>query len=596
MNRMSFLRGIAAMVMLLASSSVSRGFEGDLSLSKLPVKEVTVFKDGHAFVLHEGVVRLDTEGRVRLDELPAPIMGAFWAASADDRVRLKGVVAGKQRVPVRRPALELKDLIEGNIGRAVVVTDVDGVGFPATIEDASYAHPAADAPGTAPPSPSSVKGNELVAFRLADGVRVMPLNRVRELTFPEGHSPALTREEERNVLTLSFAPVDQGQRYAPRLPETAAVGMGYVQRGLRWIPSYRLEVTGEGTAKVNMQATLINELADLDEAAVHLVIGVPTFRFKDTLDPMSMQQALAQLSPYFREATDPRGTPNFLSNAIMSQTARMGEYSGAGHGAADATGDVGDVNVPGESVEDLFVWTLERVTLRKGERMVLPIVAFEIPCEDRYILEIPIAPLPEMRQQFQSQYEAELARLLAAPKVMHRLRLTNSATHPLTTAPVLMIRQGRPLGQGMMTYTAPRGTTEVEITAAVGIGVSKSELEIERLLGAKVWRGDHYDRVSLEGTVTLTNYRAHAVEVHVRRYVIGHCDRVGQDGEAKMQNVLELAPAATSGAGVPTWWRWYSWPWWWWRMNGAIELSWDVPLEPNQTRELNYAWHYYYRP
>jgi hypothetical protein len=56
---------------------------------RLPVKEVTVFKDGHAFVLHEG--RLPTAGSdVVMDYLPAPVIGTFWAYSADPATRLAG--------------------------------------------------------------------------------------------------------------------------------------------------------------------------------------------------------------------------------------------------------------------------------------------------------------------------------------------------------------------------------------------------------------------------------------------------------------------------------------------------------------------------
>ena len=72
--------------------------------------------------------------------------------------------------------------------------------------------------------------------------------------------------------------------------------MFYLQKGVRWIPSYKLELDGQGKAVVKLQATIINELADLEDVSLNLVVGVPTFTFKDTLDPMSLQQSLAQLS------------------------------------------------------------------------------------------------------------------------------------------------------------------------------------------------------------------------------------------------------------------------------------------------------------
>ena len=44
----------------------------------MPVKEVTVFKDGHAFVLHEGAMPTDAAGNVLMDYLPSPVLGTFW--------------------------------------------------------------------------------------------------------------------------------------------------------------------------------------------------------------------------------------------------------------------------------------------------------------------------------------------------------------------------------------------------------------------------------------------------------------------------------------------------------------------------------------
>lgn len=49
------------------------------ALQKMPIKELTVFKDGHAFVLHEGTMPTDAAGNVVLDYLPTPVVGTFWA-------------------------------------------------------------------------------------------------------------------------------------------------------------------------------------------------------------------------------------------------------------------------------------------------------------------------------------------------------------------------------------------------------------------------------------------------------------------------------------------------------------------------------------
>ena len=98
--------------------------------------------------------------------------------------------------------------------------------------------------------------------------------------------------------------------------------MAYVQKGLRWIPSYKVTLTGNGRARVQLQATLVNELADLDNVTAHLVVGVPSFAFRDTIDPVALQERVTRLGPLFDASTT---TSQALSNAIVSQVAGTGD-------------------------------------------------------------------------------------------------------------------------------------------------------------------------------------------------------------------------------------------------------------------------------
>ena len=86
----------------------------------MPVKEVTVFKDGHAFVRHEGSVATNENGDVVLDYLPRPVVGTFWAYSADGDIKLKSATAAKKLVSIDRTALSIPELIEANVGIAQI--------------------------------------------------------------------------------------------------------------------------------------------------------------------------------------------------------------------------------------------------------------------------------------------------------------------------------------------------------------------------------------------------------------------------------------------------------------------------------------------
>ncbi len=240
----------------------------------------------------------------------------------------------------------------------------------------------------------------------------------------------------------------------------------------------------------------------------------------------------------------------------------------------------------------MFIFTVKNLTLKKGERMVLPVAEFPLEYTDLYTLEIPFAPPPEVRRSFNSQRQAELAKLFHAPKVMHKIRLRNKSPYPLTTAPAIIQQDGRLLGQGMMTYTPAGGSVDLTITTAVDVSVKKSDTETGRTPNAATRGGYKYDRINLEGSISLTNYRNKAVELEIVRYVLGNASDAGK-GRIEKVNVHE--GAWQIGRGYPNWWRWYSWPSWWHHLNGMSRVQWKIKLEAGKSVELPYKWHYFWR-
>jgi hypothetical protein len=590
---------ILALALLIAAPALAAPAPQS-ALAQMPVREVTVFKDGHAFVLHSGRMPVDASGRVLMDYLPTPVIGTFWPYSAQRGVRLSAVTASPRRVVVERTALSVRELLEGNSGAEVTITTTDNQKFEATIigvpqrsgEELERTSP----PNTGPRLPE--KGN-IILLRTATGTLAMPIDQVKNVTFRGEPKPALGTEEFRNLLALKLE--WPGGRPAP----SADVGMMYLQKGLRWIPAYRVSLDGKGNAAVKLQATLLNELTDLSDVSANLVIGVPRFFFQDTPDPISLQQAFAQLSPYF-QAGSPTGQA--FSNALMTQTARMGDraggFGGGGLGGGGFPGGPAAPAAPGpevggaERAEDLFLFNVKNVTLAKGERMVLPVADYELKYRDVYTLDLPFAPPPEVRGNISNEQQAELARLLAAPRVMHKVRIANRGPHPFTTAPALLLSGEQVLAQGMTTYTAVGAEMDLAITTAGDIRVKKAEKESGRTPNAVQLQGNTYARVDMTGTITLTNHLKEAVEVEVTRYVLGNTNSAGQGGTATMVNAFEesgaLSPDSNPYGGAwPHWWNWFNWPYGWHRVNGVGRFTWKVRLAPGQTQELTYSWHYF---
>jgi hypothetical protein len=559
------------------------------TFAKLPINEITVFKDGHAFVAQEGSLPADSQGNILLDSLPSPVVGTFWPYSADKAARLSGVVASQRRVLIERTALTLRELLEANTGAQVLVTEAGSTNrYEATIVGVPQRSGEELAATGAPNAPERLpeKGN-MVLFKTTDGIRVVGLDRVQEVTFKGGHKRVGSNEEFRDLLTLKL---DWGRS---RPAKSAKVGLIYLQKGVRWIPGYKVEIDGKGHAAVKLQATLLNELADLEDVSVNLVIGVPTFAFKDTLDPMALQRQLAQLSQYFQSGNGRNSliAQNF-SNAIMSQQARMSDYQGrSDEGGAGSLGpEIGDAG----KTEDLFIFNVQHVTLRKGERMVLPIAEFALPYEDVFALDLPFAPPPEVRGNINNEQQRELARLFNSPKVLHKIRLSNQSKYPLTTAPALLIREGRVLAQSMMTYTSIGAKVDLAITTAIDFQVKKTELETKRTPNAIQENGSHYSRIDLTGKISVTNHRPQPAELEVTRYVLGTADTASQNGEIVKLNQFEDRESVGAGE-YPYWWGWYGWPYWWSHVNGIGRITWKVKLEPKQPVDLAYEWHYFWQ-
>jgi hypothetical protein len=365
--------------------------------------------------------------------------------------------------------------------------------------------------------------------------------------------------------------------------------MAYVQKGVRWIPNYRIELDGNGKAIVKLQATLLNEMADLENATVNLVVGVPSFQMKHTLDPISLNQVLTQLSTYFQtDAT----TQYALSNSMMTQVARGGEMRQGGGGAGEP--NLGpDIN-GGNKSEDLYVYTVKNVSLKKGQRMVLPVSEYKLDYHDVYTLDVPFAPPPEMRLQSHEPQVAEMLKLLNAPKVMHKIRLANSSAQPLTTAPALILKGNQVLAQGMMTYTAHGSSVDLPLTTAIDVKVKKTDKESKRTPNAVNFENAWFARIDIGSSLELTNYSSKAIEVEITRYVLCNVGEANEGGKAEMVNLLEdddYMPITTR----PAWWGYYSWPVWWSHFNSIGRITWKKKIEPGKSVEMTYTWHYFWR-
>ncbi|MEY2785617.1 MAG: hypothetical protein RL277_1827 [Planctomycetota bacterium] len=534
-----------------------------LRAQTLPVREVTVFKDGHAYLLREGRIPANAAGELVLDELPIPVMGTFWPYAADG-AKLVYAKAGHEESENEVDALDLRQLIEANQGRKASLKDASNDMITGTLRGV----------------PKSADGNASASFVLiesTEGTRAIDLMQVRWIQIEGQAERRIKRTIQQARLRLRTEPTHVGGAGGGA---DAKVGVAYVQRGLRWVPAYKLDIDGDGKARVQMEASLVNDLIDLESVTMNLVIGVPSFEFSGLNDPISMQQELAAVSARMDAQ---QAFYNVASNALRTQVAGFAGDAGPSSATPEVAG--------GEAAEDLFVFTLRNITLKKGERMTLPLREFTLGYADLYKLDLPFTLPMEVRERLNSQQILELARQLSKPTVIHTLRLKNDSDAPLTTAPALVLSKGRVLAQGKLLYTPVGAQTDLAINPAIDVRVTTDERELGRTPNSVSWNNESYGRIDLGGEIRLLNQKNLPIEIEVTRQVLGLVDSVEQGGTMRQ---LEIASIARELERTP-WWGWWSWPYWWFRFNGFGEYRWTVKLEPGKETVLQSKWHYFWR-
>jgi len=154
------------------------------------------------------------------------------------------VVAGQNAVLVERTALDIRGLLEANIGRKLSSPNRDQ-SLRRPIVDLPTRQPEELAAPARPNSPDGCrkKGN-LVLLKTAEGVRAS--GGAHSRGYFTGRTTAVSNEEFRNLLTLKLdwtkPKPSRWQKWVCSMCKRGALD-----------PSYKLEIDGEGNAAVKLQ-------------------------------------------------------------------------------------------------------------------------------------------------------------------------------------------------------------------------------------------------------------------------------------------------------------------------------------------------------
>ncbi len=564
-----------AMAITVAISGIS-GFEvyadepanhaakaAQTSRLKLKPDRVIVFKDGYCLVVKQAVATTDADGNVFTDEVPdAAVLGSFWAVP--EKGTIKTTVAGwvntESKTNREINCTSIIEIIKSNLGKEcsfamgeqriegtllkILSTDDTSNENPAFPHDSQHAElflTSASMP--APQTPTTTVSAVTAAWfllRTRTGDKMIQANSVSDLTIEDMNSSieqTVTTKSRHKRLTMKFGEANTDIK----------LNMIYFRPDVRWIPTYRLNLTGEPLAdkknaadgkaherkkaELIMQGEILNEAEDFINVPFYVVVGVPNFRFRSIPSPMvleaTMRSVLSQAAPDIMGMAN-----NLVSNGMYSQ--RAGEFS-SNRAAGDETRT--EVALPDELIgkggNDLFVYELAPMTLKRGERAMVPILSTEAEYRDIYTWDI---ELTHSESYAATSAESPSPLILSETKVWRQVELINNTDIPWTTGAAMLVDGKQPLAQELLTYTSPGGICRVPVTVSVDLRGKAEDTEVNRTYNAFKWRGSDYARIEGKIEVELANNKTESVPVEVRLRFGGKATKVSADGKITLES------------------------------------------------------------
>lgn len=564
------VRLVTAITLVLAC--MSPGFadqpSDDLGVAselQLKPERVVVFKDGYCLVVKQAVATTNAEGVVFTDDVPdAAVLGSFWAVP--EQGTIKSLVAGwvntESKTKREVNCTSLLEIVKSNLGKAcsfeINNERIDGTllkilsnneladdPIPESLSvreiNSSMLSPFSEhtVPRTATTTISGLSGAYFLV-RTSFGDKLIQVDAVRNLTIEN-----MTSTIEQTAITRS-----RHKRLSMQFGEANAevkLSLMYFRPDVRWIPTYRVNLTNEvlaankdnsaadsskerRRAELILQGEILNEAEDFIDVPFHVVVGVPNFRFRSVPSPMTleatMRNVLGQAAPGIMDLSN-----NRFSNANYSQ--RAGEFQS--NRALDDSARVA-VELPDELIgkggNDLFVYELAPMTLKRGERAMVPILRTSVPYRDVYSWDI---ELTHSESYAATSADSTSPLKLSEAKVWRQVELINNTDIPWTTGAAMIVDGMQPLAQELLTYTSPGGICRVPVTVSVDLRGKVEDTEVQREFNALKWRGYDFTRVSGKIEVELANNKSQPVSVEIRLRFGGKTTQASDAGKIALE-------------------------------------------------------------
>ncbi len=524
--------GICTVVLLAAVSAHAEEKSLDLSLESL-----ALFKNGLACVKYVG--EIPQSGTYRVENLPEAVHGTFWVESDAD------VAVQMTRRSVDLPSSEASpsELEQSLGGHEVVVRfkephlePISGKIIVPQGQKAlghNYASSRYGAVRVGMSLPGSFTGSMLV-LETSSGLTYLERSTIASLNVPGGIQ-SISRERPVMLLDVSA-----------KQKKPISIEIRALTNGVAWAPSYQVDIGDPATLVIRQKAVLKNELEPFRNADIRLISGLPSVHFANVISPMSTETTWAQ---FFKQLSQPnRGD----DRAVTAQF--------VGFNAAAPQQGIDLSAIPSGEGADLHFQSIGRRTLGLGDTLTLQTATAETGYER--IVEWTIPDRRDANGRLSNNRNASRDEEMP----WDALRFRNPLELPMTTAPAMVVADGRFLGQQISHWVNVGEQTTLRVTRALSVRTHSSEHEVQGKRTEYGAYGRIFRKATVEAQVLANNHRNERIKLVIRKQFSG--ELISAEGDPKSRLREE---------GV-------------WSINPRNELIWTVELAPGEEAKFAYSY------
>ncbi len=477
------------------------------------IASASLFKNGYAVVTRE--VPATQSGDLLIEALPPVVHGTLWLFPSEG-VRLKSAEQIRTTTETEVPANSLDEILNANVGKKLEFFLSDKRVLSGTL--------------------LGMAGPFAIISESPQSQRALMKSAIVEVASPEG---ALIWRTVRKVQTSLL-------RVSVEVTKPGKLFILSMERGMTWAPAYSVDITDAKRLRLVAKATLLNDLADLQQADIRLVTGFPNLPSLSLLDPLTSGQSLDQF------------VSALLSFGVPQDAGMVGRGGGLAMQRARALEGEMPAPIPGMPVEDLFIYLLKNVTLKKGDRAYYVLLGSE--SEYQHIYET----------VFGDTLQRGRGALPEEPNdVWHTIRFKNTSAQPLTTAIATILKGGEVMGQDTLSYTSAGGDVTLKLSKALDVRAEGMEEEIARQRNALEAEGVSYDLVTVRGTIQIKSFKSEDIRLEVRKFLTG--SDVQADNSGKVTTIATTLRA----------------------INPQQKIEWSLSIKPGEEKRLTYSFKVY---